>query len=246
LIRFNRLGNLDPKSGNLSHLPINKLLRINTIRSGDMGNRLALTGLRFSRLVVTKFSGKDVRNNSYWDCVCDCGKLTRVRGSELKRGVIQSCGCLGRDRTREVQTAHSHCINGRETKIYRIWDCMKQRCNNPNNASYKNYGGRGIKVCDRWLKSFENFYADVGDCPPGMSLERTDNNGDYTPDNHRWATWEEQGNNRRDNVWISFNGDAKTMAQWARYLGMRLQTLRWRLNNWSVESAFTTPVRRRR
>jgi hypothetical protein len=123
---------------------------------------------------------------------------------------------------------------------------MIQRCYNPNNKGYKNYGGRGIKVCARWLESFENFYEDMGDCPKGLTLDRKDNDGDYTSENCRWATKEEQQNNTRINVWITYVGETKTRTQWERSLGMRPGLLNNRLNKdgWSIEKALTTSVRR--
>jgi hypothetical protein len=121
---------------------------------------------------------------------------------------------------------------------------MKDRCYNPKNKAYKNYGGRGIKVCGRWLESFENFYEDMGPCPIGMSLDRKDNDGDYCPENCRWATWEEQQNNRRDNVHKAHKGEVKTIRQWERHLGVTRGTLWARFNgSWSIADALTIPIR---
>lgn len=114
------------------------------------------------------------------------------------------------------------------TKIYRLWSSMLTRCRNPKSPTYKNHGGRGIKVCERWL-SFENFYADMGDRPEGKQLERKDNDGDYTPDNCVWATKKDQANNRRTNRKLTFNGRTQTATQWADELGVSLQCLIYRL-----------------
>ena len=201
-----------------------------------------LSGQKFGRWTVLEFS--DItKNKYYWNCICDCGSVKRVASSSLKSEGTKSCGCWKKER----QLKHGQAKFGLTTKIYKTWRDMKDRCNNPNNTAYKNYGGRGIKVCVRWLESFENFYADVGDCPLGMSLDRKDNNGDYTPKNWRWATSRGQNNNRRDNHWVPFRGERKTIAQWERDLGMSKDTLKSRLNKygWSIERALTTSVRRR-
>ena len=116
---------------------------------------------------------------------------------------------------------------------------MRQRCVNPNHKSYKYYGGRGIKVCDRWLESFESFLADMGEAPKGMSIERNDVGGNYEPSNCRWATMEDQSNNRRTNRFITHEGRTQTIAQWAEEIGMSRQALRYRLDNgWSIKEAF--------
>jgi hypothetical protein len=124
---------------------------------------------------------------------------------------------------------------------------MISRCYNPNNKHYKNYGAIGRTVCDRWLESFENFFEDMGECPEGMTLERIDNTMGYFKENCKWATCKEQNNNRRDNVWIEHAGVRRTRIQWARYLGLPVGTLRWRLDNgWSLERALTNPINNKR
>jgi hypothetical protein len=122
---------------------------------------------------------------------------------------------------------------------------MMQRCYNPKHRDYRYWGGRGIRVCERW-HSFENFYEDMGNPPEGMTLDRKDNSGDYCKENCRWATKEEQQNNTRYNVWLEHEGERRTIAQWAREIGMNVGTLGARLNvyGWSIERALTTPVRR--
>ena len=132
------------------------------------------------------------------------------------------------------------------SRIYRIWSQMKSRCNNPNSNRYKYYGGRGISVCDTWNADFMTFYhwAIRNGYDDDLTLDRIDNNGQYSPDNCRWITIEAQQNNRRDNYLITYNGMTKTLTQWSTELNINLYTLKDRLNkrNWSVEKAFTTPV----
>jgi hypothetical protein len=202
-----------------------------------MSKMLKLAGQKFGRLTVVEFL--EMHNtNSYWRCVCDCGEEVRAQGGNLKNGHTQSCGCLRRDNT----LARGQTENGRKTKLFSKWGGIMQRCYDPNHKAYKNYGGRGIKVCDRWL-DFNNFREDVGECPDGMTFDRTNNNGDYEPGNWRWATQKEQMSNTRRNVWLTYNGETKTRTQWAKSLGIPYGTLRARLRRrWGMERAFTTPV----
>jgi hypothetical protein len=119
---------------------------------------------------------------------------------------------------------------------------MIKRCTNPNFKRYQDYGGRGIKVCDRWM-DFANFYADMGDAPPGMSIDRIDNDGDYTPENCRWATTKQQCNNKRNNRILTLNGVSLTATQWCERIGLSQQTLASRLRaGWPVERALTEPA----
>ena len=128
------------------------------------------------------------------------------------------------------------------TKVYYAWERILQRCENPKRSGYKNYGGRGISVCEKWHK-FENFFSDMGHPPtPTHSIDRINNNGNYEPNNCRWATAKEQNNNSRSNNFVEFNGQRKTLTQWSEIIGISRHTLRQRLKWWPVEKAFTVPV----
>lgn len=131
----------------------------------------------------------------------------------------------------------------RHSSVYIRWHSMRSRCNNPNKSSYRHYGGRGIKVCERWQK-FENFYADMGDPPPGMTLERVNVNGDYCPENCKWATQKAQCNNQRHVKKITFNGKTLTISEWAEETGFPYTALNMRsFMKWPIERMLTEPIR---
>lgn len=160
-----------------------------------MPKRIDITGQRFGRLIALRSVGKNAWGSVRWLCQCDCNNFHTVSVSNLKSGHVKSCGCITKEGTR---FAHGYATKGRRNPHYRIWSSMHERCGNPNNKSYKNYGGRGIKVDPRW-NDFRNFLADVGERPhPSLSLDRiNNNNGHYTPNNIKWATRSEQNKNRR-------------------------------------------------
>jgi hypothetical protein len=192
-----------------------------------------IVGKRFGRLVVLRYIGA-----SYWHLICDCGKETSVKTDMLNGGRTRSCGCLLAETTRARSLKHGH-SRGKKGKAYRIWTDMRSRCNNPRVTNYALYGGRGISICERW-NDFANFFADMGEPPPGLSLDRIDVNGNYEPGNCRWIDQNGQQNNRRNNHLLTHNGETYGITEWSRRTGVYRHTIRRRLERgWPIEKALT-------
>ncbi len=206
-----------------------------------MGKLIDLTGKTFTYLTVIGRSPK--RNaRTEWLCCCQCGATRVVDGQDLQRAkdATKSCGCYIREVTAKRSIKHGGTA-GTVSNEARTYYAMKARCYNPKSHLFDRWGGRGIKVCDRWLDSFANFVADMGSKPTSKhSLDRIDNDGDYTPENCRWATPREQARNRSSSVLH----DGKTLAQWSEETGIHYQTLSNRLlRGWTLQRAVTEPVR---
>ena len=197
-----------------------------------------LIDLRFGRLIVVKIADQDMCGNYKWRCQCDCGRIVVVVGYSLRRGMTKSCGCLNIDRL----TKHGHNSTTKKTTTYRSWQNMRTRCLNPNSPAYKDYGGRGITIGQRWEK-FENFLEDMGEAPTGLQLDRINNNKGYYKENCRWATSKQNNRNRRSNHLITHNGQTQCLTAWAEEFNINRSTLWDRLRQgWSTEKALTIPV----
>lgn len=177
------------------------------------------TGDKYNRLTAVKFHHWDKRHKPCWLFECDCGEKKVICVGSVKNGHTKACGCL--------RTKHGM----RKTRTYKLWKGIKQRCLNPNNPDYRYYGGRGITICPEWLNSFINFYADMGDCPDEMTLDRIKNNENYCKSNCRYATRKEQANNTRQNRLITYKNKTQTIAQWSEELEINYNTLYSRIKN---------------
>lgn len=206
-----------------------------------------ITGQKFGMLTVVRPSHKDSRNEWHWLCKCDCGKLKTVSGNKLRSGNTKSCGCF-QESFRKSGIRKIHGMTN--SRLYVTWSNIKNRCYNAKNYEYKSYGGRGIRVCQEWLDSFpafmawaiENGYSDE------LSIDRIDVDGDYCPENCRWATVKEQSLNRRDNHLVTAFGRTMTIKEWADESGLKYDTIERRLNayGWSPEDAVSAPVQIKR
>lgn len=212
-----------------------------------MGNPLNLTGQIFGRLTVgDRHPVKNKQGGYRWNCKCICGNLVIVTGSLLKFGNSKSCGCILKENTIKRNIANA--IHGMTDSIeYSSWGSMKDRCNTITNKDYVNYGGRGIKICEEWNNSFENFYRDMGPRPNKKhSIERINVNGNYEPSNCKWATSKEQSNNRRTNRRISYKDETLTLKQLSEKYNVPYTVLKSRMAlKWSIERAITTNVENR-
>ena len=220
-----------------------------------MGKKIDATGWKMwehgvpdSRLTVVREYGKDKYGSWLWESKCSCGseKIVIAHIKDLKSGNTKSCGCLNKERIKQSRTKHGDS----NSRLYRVWIKILSRVNNPKDKNYNDYGGRGIVVCNEWLdySSFREWAISTGynyDAPQGQyTIERIDVNGNYCPENCRWATQLEQANNKRNSAFLSFNGETHTIAEWSRILNMPSGAIENRIANlhWDVEKALTTPV----
>lgn len=200
-----------------------------------------MIGKRFGRLVVTGVSSERASSGAYlFTTKCDCGGETKpaAKGG-LMRGTTASCGCLRSELSSARKRTHG--LSGHP--LFCIWKAMMARCENPQNRAYARYGGRGIFVCDRWRDVSLFILDNDGKNLPGLSIDRIDNDGPYSPDNCRWATAVEQGSNKANNVLLTHGGETKTLFDWARSAGISPKTLWQRINRgWPHDLAITLPV----
>jgi hypothetical protein len=211
--------------------------------------RAILDGKRFERLTVLRVHSVAKSpcgtKRLKWLCRCDCGNEHIVRGADLVNGLVRSCGCLKDELARARLTTHGHTGGGKVSKEYNAWHHAKRRCSDPSESQFCDYGGRGIRMCQRWADSFEAFLADMGPCQSGKSLDRIDVDGHYEPDNCRWATRLEQMNNMRTSRYVVLDGKRMTVAEASRLRGIRSYLVYGRLKSgWSIERALSEPVKK--
>lgn len=215
-----------------------------------MDSRYDITGKTFNRLAVISYVGKNKHNNNLWNCKCVCENEVIVTAADLKSGNTKSCGCLQKEKAAitllNMSMTHglSRDKEHKKTRLFRIWAGIRTRCLNPNDKTYKNYGGRGIKICNEWndFATFHN-WAIANGYDDNLSIERKDNDGNYEPSNCKWANDTEQANNKRTNRMIAHNGMTKTLSQWAKYYNLNYNMLFERLKRgWTFKKAVATPV----
>jgi hypothetical protein len=184
--------------------------------------RSSIKGLKFGKWTVIERVLNNGRHD--WLCVCICGNKKAVQSCHLKSGRSRSCGCNRKNRFTKEERAHPE---------FELWRTMKKRCRNKNDKSFPKYGGRGIEICDSWFNSIDAFLKDMGKRPSEKhSIDRIDNNGNYERSNCRWATIEEQNRNKSSNVWLEYGGKKMVKNDWAKHLGISVNSLNYRLKNW--------------
>ena len=203
-----------------------------------------LTGHKYGRLTVLSRAGKEYA----WNCICECGTQRKVFSSSLRTGRSKSCGCLLREvasaQSKALRVTHGGCIGG-NSPVYSVYRAMLDRCGNENTPNFASYGGRGIKVCPRWLEGFAAFAEDMGNRPNGGSIERIDNDKGYSPDNCRWATRKEQNRNTRRNKVLDHGGKSLCISEWAEVAGIHEAIIRQRLTlGWPVDRVLTEPAKK--
>lgn len=205
-----------------------------------MSKLIDLTGRRYGYLTVVKRADNTDKGQSTWQCLCDCGNVKVISGVLLREGNAKSCGCMRRNLKPNLRHGMSH------TRLYYAWNNIKKRCYNESTPAYKNYGGRGIKMCDAWKDSFESFaeWSLSNGYTDSLTIERIDVNGDYCPENCTWIPLNEQQNNRTSCLYFTYNGETKNLHEWCSSLNLPYMTVHNRIYklNWDFERAISEPV----
>ena len=204
-----------------------------------MSKIVDISGEKFNNLLVIERDYNVKTGKAYWKCLCDCGNKTIVSGSNLRNGSVKSCGCL-------IYRSKNKTHGMSKSSLYKIWNGMKFRCTNKNSGSYKNYGQRGISVCEEWFNNPQLFieWALKNGYKEGLTIDRIDNEKDYCPENCRWISKGEQAKNRRMNYCIEYKGEAKTLWELCEELNLNYNLVHNRIKKlgWSLEKAISTPV----
>lgn len=203
-----------------------------------------ISGKTFGRLKAIEPFGKTKSRVAVWKCVCECGNVSYVDGSSLRTGRTRSCGCLNKENSSLKNTIHGKST----TRVYKIWQKIKDRCHNKKNDHFNCYGGRGITVCEEWEKDFMSFYnwAMRHGYRDDLTIDRIDVNGNYCPENCRWSTQKEQTNNTRKNKILEMKGEKHTLKQWSEIKNINYSSLRKRIKlGWGIEKALLTPIKQK-
>lgn len=212
------------------------------LKTGDRFGRLTVVQLDHTRKYIDP-KGKN-RTIEYYLCICDCGRPHISQKNELRNGGCKSCGCWQQEcRLNKDIKNKKHGMS--DTKIFKRWHHIKERCNNPHNKAYKYYGGRGIKMCDEWNTNFINFYdwSINNGYQDNLTIDRIDVNGDYCPENCRWTTIKEQNTNKTNNIWVEINGKKDLITNWCKIYNINRSAVYKRIKRgWNIQQAITTPV----
>lgn len=203
-----------------------------------MGKFINLTGQKFERLTVVSKELPDSTGSIIWKCKCECGKDVYARGNALRKGLVKSCGCYKKDILPTINTKYKDCPK----RLYKIYYGMLGRCYSEGNSAYNNYGGRGIQVCSEWKNSFTSFWewSINNGYSAKLSIDRKDNEAEYSPDNCRWVSDYEQSRNKRSSVFLTLNNKTLPIEIWAKDLNLKLSTLYTRkFRGWSDHEILT-------
>lgn len=176
-----------------------------------MPKKVEMVGMTFNKLTVLEQSATSENKKLHYRCACECGSLSIVDGAALRSGNTKSCGCHRKAVSSDKAFKHGYV----GTKTYGVWESIKKRCLDTKNRSYKNYGGRGITICDEWKNNFLSFLKDMGEAPEKCVIDRIDNDKSYEPGNCRWITQKENCRNKRNNIYLTFSGEKRLLVEWA-------------------------------
>lgn len=209
-----------------------------------------IVGNKYYKLSVCEYLGKNKNSKHIYSCNCDCGKQTVVTRNNLMSGNTKSCGCLYKEINHVTNYIHGGTSRNKRENLYMVWDSIKSRCNNPNHHAYKRYGGRGIKMCDEWENDYNAFreWSINNGYQDNLTIDRIDNNGNYSPDNCRFVSYKANERNKNNNHKITFNGKTMCLTEWSDETGISYGVLNQRINirHWPIERALTRPVTRKR
>lgn len=200
---------------------------------GEKSNKFKkYIGKKFGKLTILYGDDTTTSLCKKYYCKCDCGKIKSINMSQVINGIIKSCGCLQKEKTKKIKPNLKH--GKSQTRIYKIWNAMKDRCYNENHVQYYLWGGKGIKVCDEWLNDFMNFYnwSMKNGYADNLSIDRIDGDKNYSPLNCRWSTKKQQARNINTNINVEYKGETHCLAEWSEILGIKSSTLYWRYKNW--------------
>lgn len=199
-------------------------------------NSIEMIGKTFNFLTVISETIRTHHKRPMYVCKCSCGSIKNVEGRRLREGTVKSCGCFAKESLKIRSVTHGMTYSAE----YKTWCGMKRRCLNKNDKRYPAYGGRGIKICDSWLYSFESFFQDMGKKPKGFSIERKDVNGNYEHSNCEWIKISSQASNKRSNVKITHNNTTKNLCEWSLITGIKPGTISARIKSgWSIEKSLS-------